>query len=319
MWLLPGGSGRGASGAISVVAVIMAGCLLAGAGQAHGTNEVDRPAGSAASSGDSSGSGSSSAVDDARGGNDWSCKPPAAHPNPVVLVHGYGGGQTHWAQLAPQLRELGYCVYSLDYGRDTSSVVGAMPDIYGTGDIRVSAQQVAGFTDRVRAATGAAKVDFVAASAGAAVVRQYLRFEGGASRSQRIITLAGANHGTALNGLASLVPNSGSAAPIAAVAGKAGVQLLADSEFIRTLNAGGDTEPGLAYTVLATRYDTVVTPVESTFLLAGPGATVDNITIQDVCPADRSGHSALASSATVAHLVKRALDPAYTGTLTCPR
>lgn len=52
------------------------------------------------------------------GWNNWSCKPSAAHPRPVVLVHGtFGNSWDNWLGFAPYLVNRGYCVYSLDYGQ----------------------------------------------------------------------------------------------------------------------------------------------------------------------------------------------------------
>ena len=53
----------------------------------------------------------------APGTNDWSCKPTAAHPRPVVLVHGtLGNRSTNWQTYGPLLKNNGYCVFSLTYG-----------------------------------------------------------------------------------------------------------------------------------------------------------------------------------------------------------
>jgi hypothetical protein len=42
------------------------------------------------------------------GANDFTCKPTAAHPNPVVLVHGLGAtASENWYFLAPFLAEHG--------------------------------------------------------------------------------------------------------------------------------------------------------------------------------------------------------------------
>src|SRR5690606_1631674 len=48
-----------------------------------------------------------------RGWNDYRCKPSAAHPRPVVLVHGtFGNSVDNWLGLAPYLKHRGYCVFS---------------------------------------------------------------------------------------------------------------------------------------------------------------------------------------------------------------
>lgn len=54
----------------------------------------------------------------ASGWNDYGCKPSAAHPRPVVLVHGtFGNSIDNWLALAPYLTVRGYCVFSVDYGQ----------------------------------------------------------------------------------------------------------------------------------------------------------------------------------------------------------
>ncbi|WP_433731673.1 esterase/lipase family protein [Nocardia sp. CA-129566] len=262
------------------------------------------------------------------GANDWDCRPSAAHPEPVVLVHGTWGNQNSWDVLAPQLKAQGYCVFSLSYGRAASSIRGAEPGVYGTEDIRSSAREVGGFVDLVRAATGVPKVDIVAHSQGGPLVRQFLRFEGGANyrdptqnKVDQLITIAATNHGTTAEGLGYLLPTGSAQAPVLDLVtqylGTAALQQLIDSEFLHSLNAGGDTEPGIRYTVIASHLDRVVTPPEATFLTAGLGATVDNIWVQDLCPDDDFNHGALPESPTVGFVVQKALDPSYTG-LPCP-
>src|SRR3954466_12553756 len=73
------------------------------------------------------------------GANDWSCQPSAAHPRPVVLVHGtFAELSDSWQALSPLLHNRGYCVFALNYGSSNGS--GAV-GIYGTGDIRQSAAE----------------------------------------------------------------------------------------------------------------------------------------------------------------------------------
>ncbi|MBF6132251.1 alpha/beta fold hydrolase [Nocardia otitidiscaviarum] len=262
------------------------------------------------------------------GANDWSCTPTAAHPEPVLLVHGTWGNQNSWDTLAPELKTHGVCVFTLNYGHATASLRGAAPGVFGTADMRTSAKELAAFVDRVRTATGAAKVDVVAHSQGGPLVRQYLRFEGGAHREdpsrtsiRRLISIAATHHGTTAEGLRYLLPSGSAGAVadslIARVLGTAAAQQLIDSEFLATLNAAGDTEPGVAYTAIASRVDRVVTPPEATFLRAGPRAIVTNVWVQDVCPTDTHHHGILPESPAVSYLVHRALDLPYRGT-PCP-
>src|SRR5690349_2882503 len=51
------------------------------------------------------------------GSNNWSCMPSAAHPDPVILVHGtFGDMSDSWQALSPLLYDNGYCVFALNYG-----------------------------------------------------------------------------------------------------------------------------------------------------------------------------------------------------------
>lgn len=91
--------------------------------------------------------------------------------------------------------------------------------------------------------------------------------------------------------------------------GISGTQQEVGSEFIRKLNEGGETLPGIDYTIIATKYDDISTPYDATFLTAGEGATVRNITMQDGCERDRSDHMTMSYSPRGLDLVRNALDP----------
>jgi triacylglycerol esterase/lipase EstA (alpha/beta hydrolase family) len=136
------------------------------------------------------------------GANDWSCKPSAAHPRPVILVHGtFADMSDSWQALSPLLYDQGYCVFALNYGSYGGS---GQFGIYATGNITQSAEQLSSFVNRVLKATGAGQVDLVGHSQGGMMPRYYLKFLGGAARVRTLVGLAPSNHGTTLDGLFTL-------------------------------------------------------------------------------------------------------------------
>ncbi|MBT3165076.1 alpha/beta fold hydrolase [Streptomyces sp. Vc74B-19] len=245
------------------------------------------------------------------GWNDFTCKPSAAHPRPVVLVHGtFGNSVDNWLGLAPYLKNRGYCVFSLDYGQ-----LPGVPFFHGLGPVEKSAEQLDAYVDRVLAATGAAKADIVGHSQGGMMPRYYLKFLGGAAEVNALVGIAPSNHGTTLNGLTALLPYFPGAEDLLSEATPALADQVAGSTFLTKLNAGGDTVPGVRYTVIATRYDQVVTPYRSAFLT---GPDVRNVVLQDLCPVDLSEHLAIGLFDRIAfHEVANALDPARAKRTTC--
>jgi triacylglycerol esterase/lipase EstA (alpha/beta hydrolase family) len=237
------------------------------------------------------------------GANDWSCRPSAAHPYPVVLVHGTFGDMTDsWQALSPVLANRGFCVYALNYGGDT-----ATDPIQATGPIEDSAAQLGSFVTQVLRATHATRVDIVGHSQGGMMPREYIGFLGGASKVHALVGLAPSNHGTTLFGLSTLAsgfPGGGSA-----LAGcDACSEQLAGSAFLAQLNAGSETRPHVTYTVIESKYDDVVTPYTSAFL---DGAGVTNITLQQQCPLDFADHLAIIYDPIALADVVNALDPAH--------
>ncbi|MFD7708990.1 esterase/lipase family protein [Streptomyces sp. NPDC059786] len=245
------------------------------------------------------------------GWNNYSCKPSASHPRPVVLVHGtFGNSVDNWLSLAPYLVARGYCVYSLDYGQ-----LPGVPLFNGLGPIDESAGQLKVFVDKVLAATGAAKTDLVGHSQGGMMPRYYLKFLGGAAKVNALVGIAPDNHGTTLNGLTKLLPYFPGAADLLSEKTPGLADQVAGSAFLTKLNAGGDTVPGVHYTVIATKYDEVVTPYASQFL---SGADVRNVLLQNLCAVDLSEHVTIGLTDRIAHHeVANALDPAHATATTC--
>ncbi|MER7520614.1 alpha/beta fold hydrolase [Streptomyces sp. NPDC126499] len=246
-----------------------------------------------------------------RGWNDFSCKPSAAHPRPVVLVHGtFGNSVDNWLGLAPYLVDRGYCVFSLDYGQLPN-----VPFFHGLGPLADSAAQLDAYVDRVLAATGAREADLVGHSQGGMMPRHYLKFLGGAEKVNTLVGIAPDNHGTTLLGLTALLPHFPGVEDLISANTPGLADQIAGSAFLTRLNEGGDTVPGVRYHVIATRYDQVVTPYRSQFL-SGPDVT--NVLIQDKCALDLSEHVAIGTVDRVTfHEVANALDPAHATPTTC--
>lgn len=254
------------------------------------------------------------------GADDWKCKPTRQHPRPVVLLHGsWANAYANWGVLAPWLKQSGYCVFAPNFGGAPGSPFKA------NAHIPVSARQIAGYVDRVLRATGARQVDLVGHSQGGGLLpRWYLRFEGGTNpthpkrnKVHSLIGLAPSNHGTTVSGLGTLVTELGLNPTVSLVVGQAWADQMVGSRVNTTLDRDGDTQPGVTYTVIATRYDGIVTPYQRQFLTAGPRATVRNITIQDICPQDLSEHLSIAYDSNALQLVRNALDPAHAKPVRC--
>lgn len=232
------------------------------------------------------------------GANDFTCRPSADKPNPVVLVHGLGAtASENWYFLAPHLAERGYCVFAKTYGMDPR-----YPSRGGLKPMQESAAELARFVDEVRAATGAAKVDLVGHSEGAIMPRWYLKFLGGTAKVDHFIGWAGPNHGTDIWGITELrhlVP--GWDAGMAASCGSC-PQFLPGSKFLTDLNAGDETPGAVHYTTIVTKYDELVTPYQTSFL---NGAT--NLVLQEIDSTNFAGHTTMAADPLTFELTLRAL------------
>ncbi|QHE50832.1 triacylglycerol lipase [Pontibacillus sp. HMF3514] len=215
------------------------------------------------------------------GANDPTCQPDEAHPFPVVLVPGtFESMAQNWADLAPLLKEKGYCVYSLNYGYTTAG--------YGTGPIEDSAMELKTFIENVLQHTGSEKVSIVGHSQGGMMPRYYLKFLGGAEKVDDLIGLAPSNHGT--EGLGGLEDATDTSADLISDCTACRQQLIG-SEFLEKLNEGDETPGKVSYTNVATEIDEVIVPYTSSFLKESK--EVSNITLQDYYPLDLVEHSAI--------------------------
>jgi pimeloyl-ACP methyl ester carboxylesterase len=255
----------------------------------------------------------------APGSNDWSCVPSAAHPRPVVLVHGLGTNMYEdWLTLSPLLHDTGYCVFALTYGETPN-----IPNRGGFLRMQDSAVELNAFVDRVLAATGAEQIDLVGHSEGTVMPQWWLRKLGGASVTHAYVTITPLFDGTTLGGLDSVIATLKSLGPEQADQLSAQVdafcgacqQFLRGSDFYKELYDDGTiAAPGVTYTNVMTRTDELVTPYTSGYLYA-PGST--NIVLQDVCPLDLSDHIFISFDPVVHRIVLNALDPEHAQPISC--
>jgi len=219
------------------------------------------------------------------------CRPTAAHPYPVVLVHGtFEDEGSNWVTVAPLLANNGYCVYAFNYGESWLSFGGRVD---GLNHIENSARELAGFVNWVLSVTGASKVDLVGHSQGGMMPNYYIRYLGGANKVNDFVALAPSNHGTNLDGLVTLadkVPGLGTV--VGALSKVLGVPALTEQEensaFINKLFGMGEpVVPQVHYTVIETEHDEVVTPYWNAFL---EGENVEDILVQEQCGNDPVGH-----------------------------
>jgi len=239
------------------------------------------------------------------GANNWSCQLTAAHPYPVILVHGtFANMDDNWQAASPLLADNGYCVYAFNYGGSSAS-----SPIQGTGEIAASAAQLASFVSTVLSATGASKVDLVGHSQGGMMPRYYINFLGGASKVNDFVALAPSNYGTTLDGITELASLLGASSAINGTLSsvcEACVEQEQGSAFLASLNAT-PTVSGVKYTVIESVDDEVVTPYTNAFLPAA--ANVTNITVQNQCLLDGSDHLEIAADPIALADMLNALDP----------
>jgi triacylglycerol esterase/lipase EstA (alpha/beta hydrolase family) len=248
------------------------------------------------------------------GFDDWACKPSAAHPEPLVLLHGLGGnGPGNYSYLGPYLAAKGYCAFTLTYGQATPAI-----PVGGTVSVVQSSAEIEAFIDRVRQTTGAAKVDIVGHSEGGFQSIYGPKVRGYAAKVAKVVALAPPTHGTSFGGLVSVGDYLGLRPLVDQVLRQFGCpacdEIIVGGSAVNRLTTGPIAQAGVKYTVIASRFDALVTPHETSFIRE-PG--VRNEFVQDTCPLDPVGHVGLAFDPTVAQLVANALDPAHTSRVSC--
>lgn len=226
------------------------------------------------------------------------CRPSPRHPVPVVLVHGTGlNGGNSWATVGAALAAQGYCVWAPTVG--APPLPGGAPGSLGGFDslTGATAPQLAAEIDRVRALTGAARVDLVGHSQGA-VVAAYVAAVVRPHAVRTLVTLG-------------VDPARFGEGPPEFVA--AALDVLSAETSRRDVEAnlawrGTDGIPyarGVRHVALVSDADELTGPVRAPAVPAGVDLTV--VRLQDGCEADRSGHITVLASPRAVDLVSDAL------------
>lgn len=224
---------------------------------------------------------------------------PREGENPVILIHGMNSNSYgSFAALSPYLKEQGKCVYAMNYGATDGSSEEAGYAIAGTGgrlqglaNMDTSVAQVAEHIQQVRENTGAAEVDLVGYSGGGTVAAAYTKSVGGEGVGT-VVSLAGVYRGVSAFGWAMIqdaLVRKGVPADqaVALAAGHTAVDLLAGSDFLTRLNAGGVEVPGVHYVAISSTYDSTTAPVSNTQFLSYDS---HNIVLQDGCAQNHADH-----------------------------
>ncbi|QGU06097.1 Extracellular esterase EstB precursor [Corynebacterium occultum] len=244
--------------------------------------------------------------------DDWRARPTTEHPYPVICIHGTGTTKGDWQELGEDLRAEGYAVFAPDFGNRA------------TDSIAESASQIGAYIDVVLQATGAQQVILIGHSQGGTLARYWMRLMGGAPKVRHLVCLAAPNHGTTLGGVVSPLVRTAMAENIMNSLvnnwfGSSGFEQVTGHPTITAINEGGDLDPGVSYTCIATRGDTVIQPPETCFLYPDEDElgdeTVDelgtervhNIWIQDRYPRAVILHADLPQDSRVRQIIRAEL------------
>ncbi|KAJ5723487.1 hypothetical protein N7488_001522 [Penicillium malachiteum] len=250
----------------------------------------------------------------ATGINDFSCE---SSSNPVVLLHGLGA--TYYEDLnylQYWLQSGGYCTYSLTYG-----AYEGFPFVGGLKAIDESAPEIAAYIKEVAEKTGKSKVNLVGHSEGAFQSLYVPKFEGVSNLIDRIVAIAPPTHSTTFAGIYELAYVLGNltrevVADVLDTVGCAACNDLGpDGPAVERLNDGTPiAQPGNNITIIASKYDELVTPPTTAFI---DEEGVQNVWVQSYCPLDPVGHIGEAYDLNVWNLVKNALDDTPNRKFTC--
>lgn len=171
----------------------------------------------------------------------------ASAVDPILFVHGYARTASDWNTMIGRFEKDGWAKSQLSaYSYNTS-----------TSNVTTAEKVVKSEVEKLRASTGAAKVDVIAHSMGSLNTRWYIKFLGGESTVDDWVSLGGPNHGTDFANFCF----SASC-----------VEMRIGSKFLSELNAGDETPGSVNYGTWWSPCDSIINP-DSSVALSGASNT----------------------------------------------
>lgn len=209
----------------------------------------------------------------------------AAHPETVLLLHGFFQTRNVWEIMEDRLRYDGFGVFSFDLGGLFGALNTARP-----GDL---AGRIAEKIERICNRSGLERFHIVGHSKGGLIAREYVQRHGGDKRVKSVVTLGTPHHGTPTAAIAVGLMGAG-------LISRSPFDMLPDSAFVRRVRS--DKFPAnIPITSIYSRHD-LVCPWWASVLIPREGETsMQNIPVSGI------GHTALTWDPGVYVLLRRAL------------
>jgi hypothetical protein len=215
------------------------------------------------------------------------CQPSVrgAKVEPVLLnpATGVTPAENYSWNWEPALEKLGipWCAYTAPHA--------TLDNIETSGEYLV-------YAIRTMYALAGRKIAIMGHSQGGMSMRWPLRFWPDTRKLvDDVIGFSGSNHGTTVLG----------AGACAAGCPPADWQQAYESNFVRALNSGAETFPGMSYTEIYTHTDEVVRPADNnqdaSAALHTGGGTITDVATQDICPQDMDEHLTIGTIDPVAY------------------
>lgn len=223
---------------------------------------------------------------------------PALRPTPADLeraveCHGDFGSGKQAVLLVPGTAFTTATQFSWSWGHALTLAgipwCGVTPPENSLGDLTIAGEYDVYAIRNTYALSGNRPIAVVGHSQGAMRPRWALRFWPDVRPMVAdLVSVAPDNQGVSL-GAAAVVPPLASLACTTVACPQGVWQQLVGSQFIRAVNSGQETFPGIDYTVVYSNFDGLVQP-QDTVLHPAPGTSYRRVSIQSVCPLRMADH-----------------------------